>query len=247
MAWPDHILIKTVTGSYKNSSGVAAKGRVTFTPTTNIIDENNLVIASDTVSAALNANGSFTIDLPATDNPKLVPSDWAYIVNVRLYGVKPLKYYIKLPYGDGQPVDIVESIISPTSPLQDASSQGSAIRGPVGPRGAGVITGEGAPLNSVGFDNDIYIDTDTGAYYGPKDGGVWPALPFYTAGQTTRYVFTQASPSSTWSINHTLGGRPSVTVVDSSGTVVVGEVTYNSNTSVTVSFSAPFSGSAYLT
>jgi hypothetical protein len=247
MAWPDHILIKTVTGSYKNSSGTAAKGRVTFTPTTNVIDENNLVIASDTVSAALNANGSFSIDLPATDNPKLVPSDWAYIVNVRLYGVKPLKYYVKLPYGDGQPVDIIESIISPTSPLQDASSQGSGIRGPAGPRGAGIITGEGPPSDLIGLNDDVYIDTETSSYYGPKANGSWPTTPFYSAGQTTRYVFNQASPSSTWNISHVLGGKPSVTVVDSSGTVVVGEVTYNSNTSVTVSFSAPFSGSAYLT
>jgi len=38
-----------------------------------------------------------------------------------------------------------------------------------------------------------------------------------------------------------------VTVVDSAATVVIGDVTYNSDTSVTVSFAAPFSGYAYLT
>jgi len=35
--------------------------------------------------------------------------------------------------------------------------------------------------------------------------------------------------------------------VDSAGTVVFGEVVYNSNTSITVLFSSPFSGYAYLT
>lgn len=67
------------------------------------------------------------------------------------------------------------------------------------------------------------------------------------AGNTRRHVHTQSSPSSTWTINHTLGGKPSVTVVDSADTMVVGEVTYNSNTQVTVAFTAAFSGYAYLT
>ena len=64
---------------------------------------------------------------------------------------------------------------------------------------------------------------------------------------TQRHVHTQGVVSSTWTINHTLGGRPSVTVVDSAGTVVYGEVQYLSNSQVVVTFSAPFSGYAYLT
>lgn len=67
------------------------------------------------------------------------------------------------------------------------------------------------------------------------------------AGVTKRHVHTQGTVSSTWTISHSLGGRPSVTVVDSAGTVVFGEVQYLSNTQVRVVFSAPFSGSAYLT
>ena len=66
-------------------------------------------------------------------------------------------------------------------------------------------------------------------------------------GATKRHVHTQGTVSSTWTISHSLGGRPSVTVVDSAGTVVFGEVQYLSNTQVRVIFSAPFSGSAYLT
>ena len=67
------------------------------------------------------------------------------------------------------------------------------------------------------------------------------------AGNTRRHVHTQSSPATTWVINHTLGGKPSVTVVDSADTMVVGEVTYNSNSQVTVEFTAAFSGYAYLT
>ncbi len=60
------------------------------------------------------------------------------------------------------------------------------------------------------------------------------------------YVHTQSSPSATWSISHNLGRRPSVTVVDSAGTVVIGEVTYLSDNTLRVEFSAGFSGQAYL-
>lgn len=248
MPWPDYVLLKTVTGTYTNSSGSPAKGRVTFTPTSTIVDDDSLIISTDTLTAQLNTAGSFSIELPATDNPRLSPRNWAYLVNVRLYGVKPSKYYIKIPYETGQPVDISDYTSLAVSPIEDATTQGSVIRGPVGPRGSGVLAGEGPPTSSVGTTGDIYIDTASGAYYGPKENGLWPAVPFYQIeGLTSRYVFTQASPASTWSITHPLGGFPSVTIVDSSGSVVVGDVSYNSNTSVVVSFSAPFSGNAYLT
>jgi hypothetical protein len=64
-------------------------------------------------------------------------------------------------------------------------------------------------------------------------------------GQTT-YTHTQSVPSGTWVIQHLLGRHPSVSVVDSAGSVVVGNVTYDSDIRVTVTFSASFSGKAYL-
>jgi hypothetical protein len=64
---------------------------------------------------------------------------------------------------------------------------------------------------------------------------------------SNRHIHTQASASATWTITHALGGRPSVTIVDSSSTVVIGDVVYNSDTSITINFSAAFSGFAYLT
>lgn len=67
------------------------------------------------------------------------------------------------------------------------------------------------------------------------------------AANTRRYEFVQGQASSTWVITHGLGGKPSVTIVDSADTHVFGDVTYNSTTQITVSFSAAFSGKAYLT
>lgn len=64
---------------------------------------------------------------------------------------------------------------------------------------------------------------------------------------TRRHVHTQGVASTEWVITHTLGGYPSVTIVDSAKTHVFGEVQYDSTTQITVSFSAAFSGYAYLT
>ena len=64
---------------------------------------------------------------------------------------------------------------------------------------------------------------------------------------TRRHVHIQTFASDEWIISHPLGGHPSVTVVDSANTAVFGEVKYDSTTQVTVLFTVPFSGYAYLT
>lgn len=60
------------------------------------------------------------------------------------------------------------------------------------------------------------------------------------------YEYTQGSASNSWTINHNLGFKPNVTVVDSAGNIVEGEITYTNSNSLTVSFAASFSGYAYL-
>lgn len=65
-------------------------------------------------------------------------------------------------------------------------------------------------------------------------------------GQADTYVHTQISPTINWTIDHDLGKYPSVTIVDSAGSTIVGEVTYINNNQVLVSFTAAFAGTAYL-
>lgn len=67
------------------------------------------------------------------------------------------------------------------------------------------------------------------------------------AGNTRRHVHTQTFAADEWTITHSLGGHPSVTIVDSADSYVFGDVKYDSTTQVTVSFTVPFSGYAYLT
>lgn len=66
------------------------------------------------------------------------------------------------------------------------------------------------------------------------------------AGSDKNFVFTQAAASALWKIRHNLNKYCSVSVVDSSGNIVVGDVNYIDKGNIEISFSAAFSGKAYL-
>ncbi len=78
-------------------------------------------------------------------------------------------------------------------------------------------------------------------------GAQGPAGPQGDPGLSgANYVHAQMVPAATWNITHNLNRYPSVTVVDSAGSVVIGAVTYVSPDVVSIEFSAAFSGNAYL-
>ena len=65
-------------------------------------------------------------------------------------------------------------------------------------------------------------------------------------GSDSRYTHTQITPMAVWEIEHNMGKFPSVTVTDSAGSMVTGEVEYIDRNTVQLSFSGAFSGFAYL-
>jgi hypothetical protein len=64
--------------------------------------------------------------------------------------------------------------------------------------------------------------------------------------QDLGFVYSQGTPSATWTIQHTLDFYPNITVVDSGGTIVEGEIDYQSQGTVVLTFRSAFSGTAYL-
>lgn len=60
------------------------------------------------------------------------------------------------------------------------------------------------------------------------------------------HMHDQMSASDVWTITHSLEKYPSVTIVDSAGDEVEGSVNHISTSTIVVTFSAPFSGRAYL-
>lgn len=67
-----------------------------------------------------------------------------------------------------------------------------------------------------------------------------------TVGVDAYYEYQQASASASWFIQHNLGKYPSVSIFDSAQDEVEGEVKYLSKNALTVTFSAPMSGTAAL-
>lgn len=73
------------------------------------------------------------------------------------------------------------------------------------------------------------------------------AIPVPTeAGGDKTYIHKQVIASNTWEITHNLYKYPSVSVVDTGGNVVIGDVEYTSLNTLVIKFTAPFSGTAYL-
>lgn len=73
---------------------------------------------------------------------------------------------------------------------------------------------------------------------------LWTILQNLTV--QTNYVHDQQVASASWVITHNMGKKPAVSIVDTADDEVIGEVKYNSNNQLTITFSAPMSGKAYL-
>lgn len=72
-------------------------------------------------------------------------------------------------------------------------------------------------------------------------------LGYDVSGNTDKtFVFTQIVPEIQWTVQHNLDKFPSITVIDTSDTVVIGSYTYIDNNNVTLNFSAGFAGKAFL-
>ena len=96
--------------------------------------------------------------------------------------------------------------------------------------------------NTTTYVNDIIsITTPSGtSSFGTSDVVTQVVVP------DIAYAHTQGTASATWTILYNLDFYPNVTVVDSAGTIVEGEITYTNRNQVVLTFAASFSGKAYL-
>lgn len=97
-----------------------------------------------------------------------------------------------------------------------------------------VLAVEGAQITALSVDGvEITVIEASVGVQGPR-------------GSDLNYAYTQGVAASIWTVSHGLGKRPSVTVVDSAGDQVEGDVTYLDLNNLSIEFSAPFSGQAFL-
>lgn len=87
MALTPNLSTVTVGGQFVDVAGNPIAGQVTFTPRTILTDPTaNQIIIPKTVVIDLDANGSFSVLLPATDDSDLAPVNWTYRVEEAFTG-----------------------------------------------------------------------------------------------------------------------------------------------------------------
>jgi hypothetical protein len=154
------------------------------------------------------------------------------------------------------PSGVVQVFDRPT--VAEVLSMGAqGIPGPAGTPGASAILGtwEGEwdsgtiyePLSLVEYEGSTYLQAGTGLTNIEPPVPPWelvaakgePADPF-------QFVHTQMTPTNPWVVNHGLDGYPNVTVVDSTEREVVGDIRYLDTNQIEITFSAAFTGKAYV-
>jgi hypothetical protein len=113
--------------------------------------------------------------------------------------------------------------------------------------GNSLLVGYGDPTTGLGKIGDTYIDRSTWNFWEKREASRWENTGNIGGNNTpSTYIHQQNTASAEWYILHNLNKKPTVTIVSSSGEVVLGKVVYLSPDALTIYFRAPFSGEAYL-
>lgn len=83
--------------------------------------------------------------------------------------------------------------------------------------------------------------TGTGSFLDGETFG----FAFFKDAIDSHYEHVQSTSSAVWTIVHNLNKKPSITIVDSADTEVIGEIQYIDQYTAQVTFIAPFKGKAY--
>lgn len=144
---------------------------------------------------------------------------------------------IELAFTESTITLAVTGIVGPRGPIGLKGDKGDAATIAVGDVDTG-LPGSAAAVTNVGTPGDAVLD------FVIPQGPVGPQGP---AGLDTGfYRHNQSAPSDTWLVAHNLGYFPSVSVQDSAGTNVFGDVVYLDQDHLTITFRSPFGGYANL-
>ena len=142
MSYSPDVVVRTVYGQFLIGEGSPASGSVTFSSSTAVKDDQDAIIFSTPVTLNFDNTGSFTIDLPTTDNRKLTPFGWYYTVRIRVNGGKSYSFDFYLPTGNLSDVDITT-----IDKIAQRAATGQSTKGYIGPRGAQGVQGPQGPAN----------------------------------------------------------------------------------------------------
>lgn len=166
MALPGNVSTGTVTGTFLGSDGAPARGTVRFTAEAPYVldGDADAILVSLTHTAELDVAGSFTVELVATDDANLLPLDFTYRVQPRVYGLSMPAFSIEVPSGSDQ--DLAD--IAPA-----AGTGGTLPDGPLDPEVADLVPGP-----SLTHDALVTLIEDTAP--GGGGGGAVDSVNGYT-------------------------------------------------------------------
>ncbi|MGW3711338.1 hypothetical protein ACWDN6_14470 [Streptomyces albogriseolus] len=142
---PEGIPTVTVTGRFLRPDGNPLSGQVVFRAPALLTFSDYDVIVGGPVTAPLDAQGAFTVELPATDAPGMNPSGWTYSVAEQFTGVAQNRVYQILLPAATPAVDLAD--IAPTDP---STPTYVPVVGPEGPPGPPGEQGEPGPVGAEG-------------------------------------------------------------------------------------------------
>lgn len=150
-----------LTRTYDLATGRSPRGKVTFRPTQQFVNENTVVEAP--VVAYLNTSGTISISLFANTDPETNPSGTGYHVREEIFGdwagLNPFdtdnapvihQYDIVVPHDAGATLPLETLIVSSIQPLTEAAAAGTRVR----------IDGEYVP--ELDIDSDVIQLGDLG-------------------------------------------------------------------------------------
>lgn len=241
---------KTIVGRWlspsqptSGSGTTPARGKIIFTLSNPITDElGNQIVAPMPITANLDFEGRIQVNLYTTDVLGLNQPETFYRVTEEIRGAHRRTYNITVKSTLSNPTDLADIAPFNLSPAVSTAVLVKAFNEHIGNY-----------LNVHGIADTRILETQPGALAKANDARMSAqayADSLVGVGNQARpgntFVFTQLSPTTTWTITHNLNSYPSVTVVDSAGSVVEGDPQYLSANALTVTFSSAFSGAAYL-
>lgn len=104
----DHLDLISVTGRAALLNSKPARGSVTFTASDVLVDQiSGQAIYPVPIVGELDATGSFTVSLPATNDPDILPIGWTYQVDVNITGSEQVApFLLSVPFDTIGAIDL---------------------------------------------------------------------------------------------------------------------------------------------
>lgn len=139
-----------VHGTYVKLDGTPVRGKVVFTPRptrfTSVGQLTNIV--GRAFVATLDVNGSFSIELPATDDPDIIPDEFSYAV--REIFTNGRSFDIVVP--QSTPLEGIDIVTAAPLPEPQPGTYPPIVGGAEGPQGPAGPQGEVGPAGPAGAD-----------------------------------------------------------------------------------------------